>query len=62
MHYDLPASRGNLSSGRVSLLRGVEDPYRYVLVASPIRMDGRVIGRDRKAGLTLYELGSRARP
>jgi hypothetical protein len=58
MHYDLPESAARLAKGRLALSNGDSDTYRYVLVASPTRITGTVIARDRRAGLTLYRIDS----
>ena len=62
MYYDLPATRAQLRDGHLVLPPGTKQTYRYLLVASPVRINGRVIGRDRRAGLTLYGLTPRRPP
>jgi hypothetical protein len=52
MHYDLPASRTRLAGGRIAAWPA----GRYLLFAGAARIDGRVVARDRRAGLVLYEL------
>jgi hypothetical protein len=49
MHYGLPATPVRLGSRAL-------DRFPYVLTASPLRL-GRVVARDREAGLYLYERG-----
>jgi hypothetical protein len=55
MFYDLPSTRVRLRDGRLIARPGTTIP-RYLLVASPVRIDGRAIARDRRAGLVLYRL------
>jgi hypothetical protein len=55
MNYDLPQSPARMRDGHL-LVPGSERSYRYVLAASPTSLDGKVVGRDRKAELVLYRL------
>jgi hypothetical protein len=52
MNYDLPAARARLIDGRLATAN--EEPYRYVLTDSAVRLSGKVVRRDRLAHLTLY--------
>ncbi len=56
MHYGLPETAARLSDGRLILQSRAAAGIRYLLVASPVALDGRVVARDRKAGLRLYRL------
>jgi hypothetical protein len=56
MHYDLPAATARLSFGQVFVPGGGGEVYSYLLVASPVRIAGSVVARDKRAGLTLYRL------
>jgi hypothetical protein len=54
MYFDLPETTASLRHGRVAL-PGLTR-YRYLLVAAPTQIDGRVIARDKRAHLVLYRL------
>ena len=55
MNYGLPETRATLVRGRLAAPSDTR-PYRYVLTAGSVPLDGRVIARDAAAGLVLYRL------
>ncbi len=61
MYFDLPETAASLAHGRLVAPGESTRGYRFLLVASPVRVDGIVIARDRRAGLTLYRV-ARASP
>jgi hypothetical protein len=58
MPYDLPTTQAGLVGQHVidaEQRRALAD-YGYILTASPLRIDGVVVARDRRAGLTLFRV------
>jgi hypothetical protein len=58
MHYGLPETRASVVGDRVVTQAGEGMTYRFLLVPSSLRTAGDVVGRDRRAGLTLFRVES----